>query len=66
MINAEVAASYREDTEILITHVSDSEDEKDNLDEDDTEEKRELDSFQQFLTNQKLKRVQQRTNLQNS
>lgn len=56
----------REDTEIYLTHESDNDEEKEDIDEDDTEEKKELYSFQQFLSNQKLKREQQKTNLQNS
>ncbi|KAG7163842.1 GPN-loop GTPase 1-like, partial [Homarus americanus] len=51
------------DTEIYLTHGSDSEGEGEVLDEEDTMEKKELESFQQFLSNQKAKREHQRYNV---
>lgn len=45
---------HRADTEVLIGPGSDdSESEEEHLDEDDTEETREMDSFKQFLEQQK-------------
>lgn len=53
-----VRRSIREDTEIFLTH--DEEEEEEALDEDDIEEKRELESFQEFLAKQKVKRDNQK------
>lgn len=56
-----VRKAIREDTEIYLRQGSDSEEEHDEMaDEDDAEEKKELESFKDFLTNQKIKREQQR------
>ncbi|XP_042231142.1 GPN-loop GTPase 1-like [Homarus americanus] len=58
-----VRKAIRKDTEIYLTHGSDSEGEGEVLDEEDTMEKKELESFQQFLSNQKAKREHQRYNV---
>lgn len=50
----------REDTEIYLRQGSDSEGDQDEVDEEDAEEKKELESFREFLNNQKVKREQQR------
>ncbi|XP_045138846.1 GPN-loop GTPase 1-like [Portunus trituberculatus] len=56
-----IRKAIREDTEIYLRQGSDSEEEHDEmLDNDDAEEKKELESFKDFLTNQKIKREQQR------
>lgn len=59
-----VRKSIREDTEIFLTH--DEEEEEEALDEDDMEEKRELESFQEFLAKQKVKRDNQKMQQTNS
>lgn len=55
---------FREETEIYLTHVE--EDEEEALDEDDIEEKKELESFQEFLSKQKVKRDTQKMQQPNS
>lgn len=55
-----VRKAIREDTEIYLRQGSDTDEEQEQVDEDDEEEKNELESFKEFLNNQKVKREQQR------
>lgn len=54
-----VRKAIRKDTEIFLNPGGDSGDEEENVDEDDTEEKRELESFTQFLGQHKEKLTKQ-------